>query len=204
MLLAAGRSTRLGALGAALPKPLLPICGHAAVMFGLHACARAGLGRVVVNLHHHGDLIRRALDGGGATGVGVGVQIAYSDEPELLGTGGGIARARALFAPLATASGYIPIATLVPLTMSWFGTEEKQKVIFLGMAFAIYLLPLVMLNTDNLYPWPLGIMVYQGEYSAEWNLILAFITLTILPTILLFLLAQRHIVAGLTAGAVKG
>jgi raffinose/stachyose/melibiose transport system permease protein len=67
-----------------------------------------------------------------------------------------------------------------------------------------YLVPLVMLNTDSLYPWPLGIMVYQGEYSSEWHLILAFITLTILPTILLFLLAQKHIVAGLTAGAVKG
>jgi raffinose/stachyose/melibiose transport system permease protein len=67
-----------------------------------------------------------------------------------------------------------------------------------------YLLPLVILNTDALYPWPLGIMVYQGEYSSEWHLILAFITLTILPTIVLFLLAQKHIVAGLTAGAVKG
>jgi raffinose/stachyose/melibiose transport system permease protein len=67
-----------------------------------------------------------------------------------------------------------------------------------------YLLPLVMLNTDDLYPWPLGIMVYQGEYSSEWHLILAFITLTILPTITLFILAQRHIVAGLIAGAVKG
>jgi raffinose/stachyose/melibiose transport system permease protein len=67
-----------------------------------------------------------------------------------------------------------------------------------------YLLPLVMLNTDALYPWPLGIMIYQGEYSSEWHLILAFITLTILPTIVLFLLAQKHIVAGLTAGAVKG
>lgn len=67
-----------------------------------------------------------------------------------------------------------------------------------------YLLPLVMLNTDTLYPWPLGIMIYQGEYSSEWHLILAFITLTILPTIILFLLAQKHIVAGLTAGAVKG
>jgi raffinose/stachyose/melibiose transport system permease protein len=67
-----------------------------------------------------------------------------------------------------------------------------------------YLLPLVMLNTDALYPWPLGIMVYQGEYSSEWHMILAFITLTILPTIILFLLAQKHIVAGLTAGAVKG
>ena len=67
-----------------------------------------------------------------------------------------------------------------------------------------YLIPLVMLNSDALYPWPMGIMVYQGEYSSEWNLILAFITLTILPTILLFLVAQKHIVAGLTAGAVKG
>jgi raffinose/stachyose/melibiose transport system permease protein len=67
-----------------------------------------------------------------------------------------------------------------------------------------YLLPLVMLNTDALYPWPLGVMVYQGEYSSDWHLILAFITLTILPTILMFILAQKHIVAGLTAGAVKG
>jgi raffinose/stachyose/melibiose transport system permease protein len=67
-----------------------------------------------------------------------------------------------------------------------------------------YLIPLVMLNSDSLYPWPLGIMVYQGEYSTEWHLILAFITLTILPTILLFFLAQKHIVAGLTAGSVKG
>lgn len=67
-----------------------------------------------------------------------------------------------------------------------------------------YLLPLVMLNSDSLYPWPLGIMIYQGEFSAEWHLILAFITLTILPTFLLFVLAQKHIVAGLTAGAVKG
>lgn len=67
-----------------------------------------------------------------------------------------------------------------------------------------YLVPLVMLNSDALYPWPLGIMVYQGEFSSEWHLILAFITLTILPTIILFIFAQKHIVAGLTAGAVKG
>lgn len=67
-----------------------------------------------------------------------------------------------------------------------------------------YLLPLVMLNSERLYPWPLGIMIYQGEFSSEWHLILAFITLTLLPTVLLFILAQKHIVAGLTAGAVKG
>lgn len=67
-----------------------------------------------------------------------------------------------------------------------------------------FLLPLVVLNTQSKYPWPLGLMDYQGQYMAQWHLVLAFITLTILPAIAMFVLAQKHIVAGLTAGAVKG
>ena len=67
-----------------------------------------------------------------------------------------------------------------------------------------YLLPLVVLNREVLYPWPLGIMAFQGEYSTDWHLVLAYITLTILPVIVMFFAAQRHIVAGLTAGSVKG
>ena len=59
----------------------------------------------------------------------------------LMGSFGGVS---ALFTPVSTASGYIPIATLVPLTMSWFGIDELQKVMFLAMAFGIYLLPLVV------------------------------------------------------------
>jgi raffinose/stachyose/melibiose transport system permease protein len=66
-----------------------------------------------------------------------------------------------------------------------------------------YILPLIMLNTESKYPWPLGIMVYRGEFGTEWQLVLAFITLTILPTVIVFFLAQKHIIAGLTAGAVK-
>jgi raffinose/stachyose/melibiose transport system permease protein len=67
-----------------------------------------------------------------------------------------------------------------------------------------YLLPLVILNSESIYPWPLGIMLFQGEFMTQWNLVLAFITLTILPAIIMFLLAQKHIISGLTAGAVKG
>jgi mannose-1-phosphate guanylyltransferase len=92
MLLAAGRSTRLGELGAALPKPLVPICGHPAIAFGLTACARAGVGRVVVNVFHHGDLLRETL---GPSAYGVTLE--YSVEAELLGTGGGLALARPRF-----------------------------------------------------------------------------------------------------------
>jgi raffinose/stachyose/melibiose transport system permease protein len=72
------------------------------------------------------------------------------------------------------------------------------------MSWNNFLLPLVVLNSETRYPWPLGMMVYQGEYSTNWPLVLAFVTLTILPAILMFVLAQRHIVSGLTAGAVKG
>ncbi len=67
-----------------------------------------------------------------------------------------------------------------------------------------FLLPLVVLNSESKYPWPLGMMVYQGEYSTNWPLVLAFVTLTIMPAIVMFVLAQKYIVAGLTAGAVKG
>jgi NitT/TauT family transport system permease protein len=59
----------------------------------------------------------------------------------LMGAFGSIS---AVFKPVSTASGYIPIATLVPLTMSWFGIDEFQKIFFLAMAFGIYLLPLVV------------------------------------------------------------
>jgi raffinose/stachyose/melibiose transport system permease protein len=67
-----------------------------------------------------------------------------------------------------------------------------------------FLLPLVVFNSESRYPWTLGMMAYQGQYSTQWQLVLAFITLTILPAILMFFAAQRYIVAGLTAGAVKG
>lgn len=66
-----------------------------------------------------------------------------------------------------------------------------------------YIVPLIMLNSETKYPWPLGIMVYRGEFGTQWQLVLAFITLTILPTVIVFFIAQKHIIAGLTAGAVK-
>jgi raffinose/stachyose/melibiose transport system permease protein len=67
-----------------------------------------------------------------------------------------------------------------------------------------FLLPLIMLNTDANYTWPLGIMQFQGEYGTDWPRILAYLTLTIIPAVIFFLAAQRYIISGLTGGAVKG
>ena len=67
-----------------------------------------------------------------------------------------------------------------------------------------FLLPLVMINRDSLYPWPLGIMQYQGQYGTDWGKVLAFVSLTLTPALIFYLAAQKHIIAGLTSGAVKG
>src|SRR5688572_7071387 len=90
---------------------------------------------------------------------------------------------------------------VLPLSMPILATVA---VITFVHSWNAYLLPLVVLNRETLYPWPLGIMAFQGEYSTDWHLVLAFITLTIVPVIVMFFAAQRHIVAGLTMGSVKG
>jgi raffinose/stachyose/melibiose transport system permease protein len=90
---------------------------------------------------------------------------------------------------------------VLPLSMPILATVA---VITFVHSWNAYLLPLVVLNRETLYPWPLGIMAFQGEYSTDWHLVLAFITLTIAPVIVMFFAAQRHIVAGLTMGSVKG
>ncbi|MGR3661829.1 MAG: carbohydrate ABC transporter permease [Paracoccaceae bacterium] len=67
-----------------------------------------------------------------------------------------------------------------------------------------FLLPLIALNTDEKYTWPLGIMQFQGQFGSDWPKILAYLSLTIIPAILFFLAAQRYIISGLTGGSVKG
>ena len=111
---------------------------------------------------------------------------------------------RELFdAALVDGSGYIRFFWYITLPLSRPILATVAIVAFVN-SWNNYIMPLIMLNSQDKYPWPLGIMVYQGEFSTDWQLVLAFITLTILPTIIVFFAAQKHIVAGLTAGAVKG
>jgi raffinose/stachyose/melibiose transport system permease protein len=108
-----------------------------------------------------------------------------------------------LDAALVDGCGYMRffVSITLPLSRPILATVA---VISFVMSWNNFLLPLVVINTNAKYPWTLGLMDYQGEFIVEWQLILAFITLTILPAMLMFLLAQKHIVSGLTAGAVKG
>jgi raffinose/stachyose/melibiose transport system permease protein len=67
-----------------------------------------------------------------------------------------------------------------------------------------FLTPLVLLNSDKFWTLPLGTMQFQGQYGTDLNMVAAFVALSALPAIIFYLFAERQIVAGLTAGALKG
>lgn len=66
------------------------------------------------------------------------------------------------------------------------------------------LVPLVVLNSDKLWTLPLGIMQFQGQYGQDLALISAYVVLSSIPTFIFYIFAERQIVSGLTAGAIKG
>src|SRR5713226_332883 len=86
VLLAAGNSTRIAAVGGGIPKPLLPVQGEPILVRNVRWLAGAGVSRIWVNLHYRGDLVRAALGDGAPWNV----QIRYSEEPTILGTAGGV------------------------------------------------------------------------------------------------------------------
>jgi NDP-sugar pyrophosphorylase family protein len=90
MILAAGQSTRLGELGAQLPKPMLPLCGRPLLEWTLERLGDCGFTEIVINLHHASAVIPSYFRDGSAHGLA----ITYVHEPELLGTAGGVRNAR--------------------------------------------------------------------------------------------------------------
>lgn len=93
MILAAGFGTRLRPLTDTLPKPLLPVSGRPLIVWNLLLLRRHGVTDVIINLHHLGHLIEQALGDGSQFGM----KLAYSREPVILGTGGGLKQAEPFF-----------------------------------------------------------------------------------------------------------
>lgn len=85
MLFAAGFGTRMGALTAHRPKPLIPVAGRTLLDRSLDLVEGAGLQRKVVNLHYKAEMLCDHL-------AGSDVLISH-ETPEILETGGGLRRA---------------------------------------------------------------------------------------------------------------
>ena len=67
-----------------------------------------------------------------------------------------------------------------------------------------YLLAMLVLASKDLMPLQRGLMVFQGAHITQYPLLMAGIVITVLPVLVIYLLLQKHIIKGITAGAVKG
>ena len=67
-----------------------------------------------------------------------------------------------------------------------------------------FVMPLYFLGSSDKWPMTLAVYNFFGMYFKDWNLVCADIVLTSAPVILVYLLGQKYIVTGMTAGAVKG
>ena len=68
-----------------------------------------------------------------------------------------------------------------------------------------FLLPFVLTNSDKVRTLPVGLAIFsQGEHSVDWGLLMAGATMAAIPTIIAFAFFQKHIVRGITEGAVRG
>lgn len=93
MILAAGFGTRLFPLTIDRTKPAIPFLGKPLVGYVAEYLAKFGLDDIVVNLHHQPDSVIEAL----GDGSNFGVKIEYTrEEPNILGTAGGLDNARHL------------------------------------------------------------------------------------------------------------
>jgi NDP-sugar pyrophosphorylase family protein len=90
MVLAAGQGTRLQPITEGIPKALVPVAGRPMIEYALLLLRHYGIREIVINLHHFGEQIESHLGDGGK----LGLRISYSDEPELLDTGGGLRKAK--------------------------------------------------------------------------------------------------------------
>jgi ABC-type glycerol-3-phosphate transport system permease component len=64
--------------------------------------------------------------------------------------------------------------------------------------------PLVLIKSEHLRTLPIGMLYFDTMYGKQTNLIMAASVMNILPLIILFIVMQRHLVAGIQLGAVKG
>ena len=67
-----------------------------------------------------------------------------------------------------------------------------------------FVMPLYFLDSSEKWPMTLAVYNFFGMYFKDWNLVCADIVMTSAPVILVYLLGQKYIVSGMTAGAVKG
>ncbi|MBK8023704.1 MAG: carbohydrate ABC transporter permease [Chloroflexi bacterium] len=67
-----------------------------------------------------------------------------------------------------------------------------------------FISPLIYLSDFNSYPISVGLAFFQGRYSVEWNMFMAATLISIVPVLVLYFFAQRHLIGGISTLGLKG
>lgn len=90
----------------------------------------------------------------------------------------------------------------VVLPVAWPGVAATAIYAF-AQAWNEYLIALTLVTQNELKTIPVGLAGLFGEYTTRWDLVMTASVFATVPTLLIFLVLQRQLVSGLTAGAVK-
>lgn len=93
MILAAGLGSRLGEVGQSTPKCLVEVGGKTLLEHAIVRLKGAGITALVINLHHLGEQVRTFVN----SKDDFGIDITFSEEAELLDTGGGLKNVKDFF-----------------------------------------------------------------------------------------------------------
>jgi multiple sugar transport system permease protein len=64
--------------------------------------------------------------------------------------------------------------------------------------------PIIFLNDFGKYPISVGLSFFRGRYGVEWNLLMSATLVSIMPVLILYFFAQKHLIGGLAAVGLKG
>jgi multiple sugar transport system permease protein len=86
---------------------------------------------------------------------------------------------------------------------------SSQSMIVIGLFTFLnnwndYLAPMMYLSSQKNYTLMLGLTLFQGSYSSQWNLMMAAVSIVVIPSLIVFLFAQRYFIEGITMTGVKG
>ncbi|MCP9947051.1 carbohydrate ABC transporter permease [Actinomadura madurae] len=90
---------------------------------------------------------------------------------------------------------------LLPMARPALGTVSVLAIV---TSWNNFFLPLLVLADPKWQTIPVGIQQFQGQYSTDYALVIAYIVLAMVPAIAFYALAERQLIGGLTAGATKG
>jgi len=93
------------------------------------------------------------------------------------------------------------IKIVVPLARPALGTLAVYSFL---QTYNQYLWPLLITNSKDMRTVQIGIALLQDEERFMFNIVMAGVVLILIPTFTLFIVGNRQLIRGLTAGAIKG